>query len=66
MYLLWAKWEIFISRFQCTISNNEYKSSNLKRVLYALAGLEDKNDLSKDFYVIKKQWKKIQQKIKFT
>lgn len=43
-------WEFFNSTFQCSSRNNEYKRSNLKRILYALACLEDKNDISEDFY----------------
>lgn len=57
------RWEFFSSRFQCTASNNEYKKSNLKRILYALAALEDANDISADFYnkikkAMKEQWER--------
>lgn len=55
------KWEFFNSKFQCSRSNNKYKRSNLKRILFALACLEDKNDISEDFYhkikkAMKQQW----------
>lgn len=56
-------WEFFNSTFQCSSRNNEYKRSQLRRILYALASLEDKNDISEDFYhkikrAMKEQWQK--------
>ena len=58
------KWEFFNSTFECTASNNEYKKSNLKRIYAVLGALEDKNDISEDFYfkikkALKAQWNRL-------
>ena len=54
-------WEFFNSTFQCSARNNEYRRSNLKRVLYCIAALQMANDLTPDFNFkiqqsLKSQW----------
>ena len=56
-------WPFFSSSFKCLFNNNEFRKSNLKRVLCSLALLEETNEISDDFYFeIKKnmkiQWEK--------
>ena len=56
-------WDFFASRFECSQSNNQMKKAFLRRVISCLAALEDKNDISPEFYQkiknsMKEQYKK--------
>ena len=58
-----VNWPFFSSSFKCSISDNEFKKSNLKRSLYLITCLEDLNEISTEFYFkikneLKKQWAK--------
>lgn len=44
------RWDFFNSKFECSSRNNKMEKAQLRRVLYCLAVLEDKNDISSDFY----------------
>ena len=56
-------WDFFASRFECSQSNKKKKKAFLRRVISCLAALEDKNDISPEFYQkiknsMKEQYKK--------
>ena len=43
-------WPFFSSSFKCSLSDDEFKKSNLKRFIYCIGCLEDLNEISTEFY----------------